>query len=413
MPQLAVTPTNLDFGSTDTEQSITISNLGFEILNWSLASNSDWITAGSYSGALSNNSERVTIMINKDGLTSGDYDGLISLTSNGGIQNIYVSMSVTPSQLVATPTNLDFGSTDTEQSITISNLGFETLNWSLTTDQSWLSASSITGSVSNESQEIIIVIVDRTGLNATGHSGTIDIASNGGKQSINVDIQVLANPILSCSPTTLDYGELSGQNTFNISNAGNGDLNWFLTPSIAWISIDHSSGTTTNSSHSTITVNIDRDAFFPGSYSGEISVSSNGGNENIDILVEIPQPQEHEPNNSYSQANLIGLNSSIAGNIGYNNDQEDWFITTFPEDGQFYIVRNNTSTGVNYASVGSVVIYNENMTNHGGVGYSSPGQISQSDTVTVLSNETYYVRVEDFPSRPGHYTIELFFIPSD
>ena len=318
-----------------------------------------------------------------------------------------------PATLAVNPNTLDFGIENSQLSFTITNSGTEPLIWSLSLSQNWLSATPTTGQISNSTQTVIIN-VDRTGLTPTSYSGIINIDSNAGVQTVNVSMIVLANPIINCSPTTLDFGEYSTQSSFTISNLGNGNINWFLNTNFDWISVDQSSGNTTSSSPSIITVTVDRSELFPSNYSGVIAISSNGGNETIDILVEQPQPQEQEPNNSYAQANDLYVNSSLSGNIGYNNDLNDWLLSTFPENGQFYIVLHNTTPGgSSYASVGAVTIYNESLNSIGGVGYSHSGQIIQSNTFSVLSNEDYYIRVEDFPSRQGLYTVEIFFIPSD
>jgi len=72
--------------------------------------------------------------------------------------------------------------------------------------------------------------------------------------------------------------------SFTISNAGGGTLRWWLSANENWIELNPDRG----SEFSRIKVSIG-DSLRPGTHRGEISVESNGGHEDIDVIVHVRQ----------------------------------------------------------------------------------------------------------------------------
>ncbi|MDZ7401546.1 MAG: T9SS type A sorting domain-containing protein [candidate division KSB1 bacterium] len=95
------------------------------------------------------------------------------------------------------------------------------------------------------------------------------------------------NPILIVSPTTLDFGTTENTKTFQITNGGGGTLTWTVAenPDKPWItSITPNSG----SGNATVTVTVDRNQLTGNSDTGTLLVSSNGGNQNVTVLISKP-----------------------------------------------------------------------------------------------------------------------------
>ncbi len=95
---------------------------------------------------------------------------------------------------------------------------------------------------------------------------------------------IVQNPVLSVSPTTLDFSTDKNSMTFQISNAGFGTLNWNVNeiPDKPWItSITPSTG----NNDATVTVTVDRNQLSGNSDTGTIAVNSNGGNQNVIVLI--------------------------------------------------------------------------------------------------------------------------------
>jgi len=92
------------------------------------------------------------------------------------------------------------------------------------------------------------------------------------------------NPLLIVSPTTLDFGAAENSKTFQISNGGGGTLTWNVTenPDKPWIiSITPNAGT----GNTTVTVTVDRSQLIGDSDTGTLLISSNGGNQNVTVLI--------------------------------------------------------------------------------------------------------------------------------
>lgn len=92
-------------------------------------------------------------------------------------------------------------------------------------------------------------------------------------------------PMLSVSPTTLDFGTAETNKTFQISNTGSGTLTWTVTesPDKPWItSVSPASG----SGDTTVTVTVDRSLLVGNSDTGNLSVTSNGGNATVTVLIQ-------------------------------------------------------------------------------------------------------------------------------
>lgn len=99
------------------------------------------------------------------------------------------------------------------------------------------------------------------------------------------------NAFLMASPTALNFGTLSNQKSFTLTNRGEKDLNWEITVSDPWLEVDSVSGT----NDKVINVTVSRPDLPVGEHTGSIHISSNGGSADIDILVsiaDIPMPAQ-------------------------------------------------------------------------------------------------------------------------
>ncbi|MCI0514822.1 T9SS type A sorting domain-containing protein, partial [candidate division KSB1 bacterium] len=200
LPNLAVTPMTLAFGTSLTSLSFTVTNNGGGALSWTAAENPEaaWLTSISpTNGTLAGGSSAtVTVQLDRTGLTEGTYTTPIAITSNAGNQTVTVNMSVAqnPALSVISKT-LDFGTTTTSLSLALTNSGAGTLTWSAVENPevTWLTAlNPANGSLSAQQTVNLVVTVDRTGLTDGSYSGKININSNGGNQEITVNLQVVS-----------------------------------------------------------------------------------------------------------------------------------------------------------------------------------------------------------------------------
>jgi Tol biopolymer transport system component len=104
-------------------------------------------------------------------------------------------------------------------------------------------------------------------------------------------------PILDVSPTSLDFGTSTTNMELNITNKGQGTLEWRVSSDKTWIFADQDSGI----GDITLTISIDRTKFTTsGDYKGNLTINSNGGNKTIAIDAK-QQPKQYKIAYSSSQ----------------------------------------------------------------------------------------------------------------
>jgi hypothetical protein len=293
-PQLWVGPTSHDFGTSETSWQFTVANVGQGTLNWSASESLDWLSLSKTSGSLlGNGNDYVTATVSRTGKSPGTYNGTISITSNGGNQNVSVSMTVPepPPALSVSPASHDFGENETNYQFTVANNGGGTLSWSASESLDWLSLSKSSGSVSGGSSENITVTVTRTGKSPGTYNGTISFTSNGGSQDVSVSMTVpQPAPLLSVSPTSLDFGTSGVNLTITVRNTGGGTLSWNASENLGWLSLNKISGNLGAGISENVTATVSRTGLTPGPYGGTISFTSNGGSQDVSVSMTVPQP---------------------------------------------------------------------------------------------------------------------------
>ena len=100
-------------------------------------------------------------------------------------------------------------------------------------------------------------------------------------------------PVLSVTPTSLDFGIDKTQLTFTIDNSGTGTINWTVSENETWLGCFSPYGDTSgDGSYSgvggeTIYVEIGRNGLAEAEYTGDILVSSNGGDAIIQVRMKV------------------------------------------------------------------------------------------------------------------------------
>lgn len=199
-PVLRVTPRSLDLRSVETEQVLTLTNLGFQPLQWAGSSDESWLTVSPGGGTIvSYESSPLTVMVDRTGLSVGDYDGIVTVTPNvGEAVQVPVAMSVAGAPRLAISTDrLSYGNDLTEQSFVIRNDGVGTLDWSLSASEAWIEATPTYGSTETEA-DAIRVTVDRTGLSSGAYAGTITVTPD-----VGVPLQVMVEMSVEQGPMAL------------------------------------------------------------------------------------------------------------------------------------------------------------------------------------------------------------------
>jgi len=153
-PALAVSLLSIDFGLEQTSKSVDLTNTGApgSVLSWSLAidqSTAQWLSSSQTSGATTS-ADTITLSIDREELIKGPYSGQVIISSNGGNENISVSMSVPnhPPEIISTfPRSITIGTLYTCD-VEATDPDQDALTYSLVTAPSGMSIDPGTGVIS-------------------------------------------------------------------------------------------------------------------------------------------------------------------------------------------------------------------------------------------------------------------------
>ena len=281
LPELVSNTTFIDFGTQLSNASIILSNGGTGQVNWNTTVNEPWLHINPISGSITTGTLPVAVSVDRAGLDPGNYSTSLFFTSNTNSITISILLtipSVNSPLLTVTPTLLDFGTTNTTEKLSFSNNGTGTSDWSLSSAQSWIAFTPTSGSTTSETDHVSVTI-DRTGLQSGDYYGFINIISNSGNISIPVNMEVTLLPTLVIDTSTLNFAETLTTLTVGITNFGNGTLNWTVTDDADWLSVTPSSGV----NDGIITVKVNRTSLTDGNYTGNVLITSNGGNKTVSV----------------------------------------------------------------------------------------------------------------------------------
>ncbi|MGB9595700.1 MAG: BACON domain-containing protein, partial [Candidatus Poribacteria bacterium] len=379
-PKLFISPTQADLGEILQTVSFDIGNVGTGTLSWNIVKDPplpNWLSISPESGKASAGEKRnVIAKVNRSGLDPGEYRHTIQVNSNAGQGKILIIMRVPePDPVLSfTPSSLNFGTTDTQKTLTITNNGGKTLDWQTSKGQTWLSISPSSGSLSSGQSQTITVTVNRAGLASGNYSDTISITSNGGSGSISVSMSVPEpSPSLSISPTSIDFGTINTQMTFNITNSGGGTLNWQASKQQLWLTILPTTGSLTAGKSQTVTLTINRGDLKAGTYRDVVSITTNVGSGNVNVTMTVPEPS---PSLAFSPTSIdfgttettktLTITNKGGGTLNWQATKTQAWLTISPTSG--------TLTSGNSQNV-TLTVNRANL---------NPG--SYKDTISITSN---------------------------
>jgi len=288
-PVLSVTPSSLGFGSTRSEDTLTVANTGGATLNWSATYTRSWLSLGSSQGALdAGASSQVVVTVDRSGLSGGDHSDAIEFTSDGGQANVNVSMHTSILQVV--PSALDFGAAQDSLQITLTNTATDTtVQWNSSvvpqTYQGDITLAPSTGTLyGSPDSETINVVVDRSTLAEGVHEALIYLYA--GQDSAVVEVSLEVSPVLSLSPFSLVLGAPDTAQIL-VGNSGFGTLYWALDYGTddggSWLEVEPLSGQNNHDSYDTVNAVVDSVSSSLATYFGWIAVSSDGGNDTVRV----------------------------------------------------------------------------------------------------------------------------------
>lgn len=283
-PVLTVSVSTLAFGSIRSVDSLTVSNTGGGTLNWLASPGQIWITVNPNQGSLSAGASiTVTVTIDRDVVPQGgDYSDNISFTSNGGSATVAVTMH--KAFLEVAPAQVDFGASDINKQLLLTNNSSDTITWYGESDESYLSVNPSTGTLYASASAYLTASADRSLLVDGTHQGNFYFYSQ--SESLIVAASLEVTPDLSVSEDSL-FLTSPAKDSIVVANSGYGVLDWTLTYSTndgnPWLTVTPDSGQCSHTTTDTLEVDVDSTGLQPDVYYGSIFISSDGGSDTVSV----------------------------------------------------------------------------------------------------------------------------------
>ncbi len=300
---------------------IAIGNSGGGTLTWSIGTpqyldGSGWIE--SIQPPSGTGTQIVTIYVNRDGLSEGIYEAYLPITSSGGSDSVLVRLGVGDVYVPLAPAveissgSLEFTSFEMQEqsTVTVTNRGDADGTWYVETlyaDVSgWLSTDANIISLAPGDSMDMTVSVDRQGLDQGTYNAIITLALRDGSDSKDITVTLTVQeeepappptgePRLSLGRTFCFMRRNVSETQCAVQNAGTGILEWSIGDiqygwrGSDWISFNSDSGTVSGEeSEETITISVDRSSLRPGFHRAVVPVTSNGGDEEITVIIFVP-----------------------------------------------------------------------------------------------------------------------------
>ena len=301
---------------------------------------------------------------------SGNYIGEISSASEsmyipGSIvlaadKRLYVSSTMTSSVLVfglygytimdVYPDVLNFtaqaNTVSSSKTITIENSGTGNLGFQVIPKDGWINVDVTSGNITGAGTFNVNVSVDTTGMVSGSYSGTIEVVSDVGiTKTVSVNLEVLASPEISVSPTTLNFNAISGGTnpaaqtiTIAINNDPNGSVSWTASSGASWLSISPTTGDGSTVTQAVVSVDIAN--LSAGTYTGNINISATGA-INSPVTVNVVLTLEAAGTIQVT-TNIDAAQFTITGPATYQGSGTNWSITGVPA-GTYTIVYQDVS----------------------------------------------------------------------
>jgi mannan endo-1,4-beta-mannosidase len=219
---LTVSPTTLSFGSGATSSPVTVT----ANVSWTVTDNQTWISVSPTSGA-NNGSFNVSATANT---SSTSRTGTVTVTGGGISRAISVTQAgQTSNTLNVTPASLSFSSVTSTGAVQVTS----NVSWTVSDDQTWLSAS-----VASGSGNATFNVTAQANTGTTSRNATVTVSGGGITRTIPVTQAGTTANNLTVNPTSLSLGAAAS----NSSIAVTANVSWTVTDDQTWLSASPTSG---------------------------------------------------------------------------------------------------------------------------------------------------------------------------
>ena len=309
-----VDPLTLNFGTTQTQMAVTVTNSSARDTQWSLdLGQNTWLKASPIAGQIgAGKSQTIVFYTNRANLTA-ETSGIVTFSALGGSSSLTVNCS--PSQQVSsimevTPLDIDFGDLSTEQIFRIKNKSNALLNWTLFgLDEDAITVSDTSGTIQSGNSKVVAIKLDRSKLSGNHLTTSFMISDGDNDQQVNVNVGSHESNVSNNDPDNtdqpdnqeamgrlelpqdyIDFGLNDSVHPFTIKNVGDASVEWEITDvqdDIFTFSPD--SGTLEAGNDTEIQVAIDRDGLPAGADESAFAISD-GVNKYI-VTIQFMEPE--------------------------------------------------------------------------------------------------------------------------
>jgi hypothetical protein len=294
-PRLVVDSQSLDLSASGVTENLTLRNTGMGRLTWKVDEEIGWCTVQPDQGTTLGEVDTLAFTVNRAGLAPGSYTGMVTVSSDGGAQEVAVEMQVAEEPILGVSADsLEFGNEGETLTLTVSNQGNASLIWSLEIADGWVQVSPRSGELApGENSEVQVRLV-REGLALGDHQTVLALDSNGGKREIRMDARVEA-ALLTVSKEELNFGDKLSRITVTLGNEGNVQLEWTAVEAVEWLELSATGGIIESGDVQEAEVVIGRADLSPGEYTGEVAIKSNDKRGPVALVVRVFVPENNAP----------------------------------------------------------------------------------------------------------------------
>ena len=282
----------LDFGTNFSQLQFKINASANTPMSWEIMESMNWLTVTPSTGNLQGGQEvTLTVNIDRSLITQSTTANLTVRSADQSIVlpvNVSVAGSNGP-QLQLSETSLDFGTTATNLTFSVMNVGpaGTSLNWACSNiNVGWLTLNPTSGNTAGGSSTQVIATIDRSQISGiVSTSVTVSGAGTSSTIVINASEGGSGAAVMQLSETSLNFGETETSKTFQVKNVGTSGtvLDWSIeTLTVDWLTLTPMSGSTTAGSGTLVTAVVDRTKI-SSNVSTSVTVSGAGNSASLSV----------------------------------------------------------------------------------------------------------------------------------
>ncbi len=292
-------------------QALGIWNSGTGALEFALSSPDEWLTLSAAAGTSTGEAFAVDVDVDPTDFTEGSYTGHIEITGDATNSPLTVDVLVQvgpPVPILALDqTNMNCKvmlSSNASRRIQVWNAGAQTLSYTTTVDQAWLSVLPTHGTCETETDTLRVKFAP--GVLPTGlYSGTLTFHSPLATQAVPVHMTVVTGvpgpydlkvDPLFITNTTPQYRDAPSQ-SFVVSNAGGNELVYYLSEDVAWLSVlpmyTETETATNRGERDDFTIHYATSEMLEGVYTGRVRVAGEASTQTVSVIMNVEEPIQH------------------------------------------------------------------------------------------------------------------------